>query len=268
VLWRERPDGELEVAAMRDGRVRRFLVRDDGSATPLESEQPVFGRWRRPLAFSGWGLGVASILAMGALGEDATAWGVAGFFIGMALFAAGGIAAANADDLEKQLEKRHGGKGEWHEPTNLNGWAPRTSEQLSAVEQIADEHDGLAFVRDASARTVDVCGPRKGRLDRYWVDERGHVELAEVKPANRRYYVGQALKKLFLLLWLGFPAIGFAGGDRKGMLLIALVGALGAVLLARWINDRPNTPRERLKQLGANGHPWLEIRTRVEEPSE
>jgi hypothetical protein len=128
VLWRERPDGELEVAAMRDGRVRRFLVRDDGSATPLESEQPVFGRWRRPLAFSGWGLGVASILAMGALGEDATAWGVAGFFIGMALFAAGGIAAA--------------------------------------------------------------------------------------------------------------------------------------------INDRPNTPRERLKQLGANGHPWLEIRTRVEEPSE
>jgi hypothetical protein len=100
VLWRERPDGELEVATMQDGRVRRFLVQDDGSATPLESDPAAFGhRWGRPVAFAGWGLGLASIIAMGALGENATVWGVAGFFIGMALFATGGFTGANADDL-------------------------------------------------------------------------------------------------------------------------------------------------------------------------
>jgi hypothetical protein len=94
------------------------------------------------------------------------------------------------------------------------------------------------------------------------------VELAEARPANRRYYVDKALKKVFLLLWLGFPAIGIAGGDHRGILLIVLFGALGAVMLAGWINDRPNTPERQLKQFGSDGHSWLAIRTKVEEPSD
>jgi hypothetical protein len=60
----------------------------------------------------------------------------------------------------KVLESHLGRRDEWHEPTDLKGWMPRTSAELAAVEQIADEHNGLALVRDVGGATIDVCAPR------------------------------------------------------------------------------------------------------------
>jgi len=259
-LWRERPDGELEVATMRDGRVQLFLVQDDGSTTSIATEDPVFGhRWASPLAFSGWGLCLVSIIAMGVWGEGA-AWGLAGWLIGFAAFVAGGIVSERADDLEKQLEKRPG-KGEWHEPTNLNGWVPRTSEQLATVERIADEHEGLARVKDVGARTVEVCAIRRGEVEHYWVDELGRADIAQRGTLRQRYVADRLLHALCIALWIGLLAVGFGVQHNKGLLLAVLLGSLVAVYGVGWLNGR----RLSLERVVGRDQSWIEIRTQVEE---
>ena len=124
-LWRTAPTGETEVVTLRDGILERYVVHEDGSASLLESSSQPFGyRWGLRALVVGAVLAIGAGIAMGALGEPKL---VLVALVGMALFAGGGLARGRADDLRSRAEEAHGGKGEWHLPTKLRGWMPRTA---------------------------------------------------------------------------------------------------------------------------------------------
>ena len=266
VRWRELPTGEIEVAILRDGKVERRLVHEDGNTTPLSSTPPSSAPlWGWPVCIAGCLLCFTTIIVLGVSdphGNGSHSVGLLVFLAGMALAAIGGIAGAKASDLGSRLKKLHAAKDEWHEPTDLHGWLPRSSRQLWAVERIAEEHDGLAFVHDVGARTTDVCAMREGRFDRYWVDEAGRTELADTQPPGARHFADRALSAIAVALMIGILLAGFAD---KGLVVLVLVGAFFAVALTGGVNDRANSLERRVKQFAEDGHAWVEIRTRVEE---
>jgi hypothetical protein len=177
-LWRDRPDGGLEVATAKDGWVYRYLVHDDGATTVIESIPPLpTRRFSQPLQYGGFGLFLVALIAnvAGKAEFDKTFFILVG--IGMAMTAVGAL--LEEDDMKNRLTTSiwHD-TDEWHEAMKLNGWAPRTSAQLAAVEQLAEEHHGVAKVRDRGGRTVDVRIRRWGQK-RYEVDQSGQIELAD-----------------------------------------------------------------------------------------
>jgi hypothetical protein len=269
VLWRERPDGELDVAVMRDGRIDLYVVHDDGSQTLVGSSPPSLPqRWGGGVAMGAWGVGLVTIVVAGLADPDGTRPNpalVALLFACVALFCIGGYLGSKRDDLEGRLKKLSGGEDNWHMPTRLNGWVPRSSEQLRAVERIADDHDGLALVHDLGARTVDVAGVRKGRLERYWVDELGRAELAETTPPGPRHDLQRALGAIAAAIALGLVAAWFAVDKQRAVFLVALVAGLLLVMVAAWLNDRSLRLENRVKRADASGRPWIEIRTLIEE---
>jgi hypothetical protein len=269
VVWRERPDGELDVAVLRDGRIDRYVVREDGSETLVGSSPPSLAqRWGGRLAMGAWFAALVTIVVAGIIDPEGTAPKsglVALWFACFALFGIGGYLGSKRDDLGGRLKKLPGGEGEWHMPTKLNGWIPCSSAQLRAVEQIADDHDGLALVHDLGARTVDVAGVRKGRLERYWVDELGRADLAETTPPGPRHDLQRALGALAIMTGLGLVAVLFAVDEHRAMFLVALVMGLLLLMVAAWLNDRSLRLENRVKRAGADGMPWIEIRTLIEE---
>ena len=269
VLWRERPDGELDVAVLRDGRIDRYVVYEDGSETLIGSSPPSLPqRWGRRIAMGAWAVALVTIVGMGITDPDGAAPKsalVAVWFACFALFGIGGYLGSKRDDLEGRLKKLPGGEGEWHMPTKLNGWIPRSSAQLRAVEQIADDHDGLALVHDLGVRTIDVAGVRKGRLERYWVDELGRAELAETTPAGPRHDLQRALGAVAAAIGLGLIAVWLTVDEQRAVFLIALVTGLLLVMVAAWVNDRSLRLENRVKRGGVDGMPWIEIRTLIEE---
>jgi hypothetical protein len=175
------------------------------------------------------------------------------FYAGLALFLLGWLGSLRAADVRSQL----GNKGDWHEPTDLNGWAPRTLAQLTAVERIADDHGGLALVRDIGAATIDVCAPRKGTLDRYALDSRGVLERIEEASSGLEQVRNRVLAPLFFVAWLGLPAAGSHFGWAGVTLGLAIAIAAGTLLAQQ-------TPERRLKR-GTEGDNWVEIRTQIED---
>ena len=159
--WRELEGGELEVATLRDGVLERHRVHSDGTTTMLESLPPtLFYRWGRIAAFGGWGL---AMLGIGWLALTRGHWaGIVMFFVGMASMAFG--AFAGHPNLDRAL-KRLGG-GPWVAPARLSGWVPASTEQLATVEQLADDHDGVAYVHDLGARSTEVLVLSKQSADR------------------------------------------------------------------------------------------------------
>jgi hypothetical protein len=181
-LWRTAPDGTIYVVTLRGGVLERYRVHEDGSATLVDRAPSLGRRW----GFLALALGALLFIGGGLAAEalDDSRLGavvVAGF----ALWVAGIVVGGRSQDLHARAHKAYGGKGEWQYPTNLRGWTPRTAAQLAAVEQIADEHEGTAFVSDLGGRTVDVLGVRKGRVERYWVDAEGRAELVESHRERR-----------------------------------------------------------------------------------
>jgi hypothetical protein len=116
--------------------------------------------------------------------------------VGFALVGIGSWANHGAKDIDSRLKKLSGRKAGWNEPTNLAGWMPRSSAQLHAVEEIADSHDGVAFVRDVGTRIAEVYAKAGTRFERYWVHESGDAELLEQRLGGRFTIGDQHVKRL------------------------------------------------------------------------
>jgi hypothetical protein len=167
VLWRELAGGGLEVAAKEGHRVERLHVYADGSTTPMGASTHR-RRLRRTIAFllpAACGVAVLVIFRFGGLA----------LFVAFVLLLAAHFAQAWVGSLLGHLERELGATYEWHEPVKLHGWTPHTTAQLTAVEKIATEHDGRAFVSDTGAATIEVLT----RHHRYVLDTEGQVELHE-----------------------------------------------------------------------------------------
>jgi hypothetical protein len=269
VVWRERPDGGLDVGVLRDGGIDRYVVSENGSETLVGSSPPSLPqRWGGRIALGGWAVGLVTIVVAGITDPDGTApkSGLVALVLAcFALFGLGGYLGSKRDDLEGRLKKLSAGEGDWHMPTKLNGWIPRSSAQLRAVERIADDHDGLALVHDIGARTVDVAGVRKGQLERYWVDDLGRAELAETTPPGPRHALQRALGGLGATIALGLVAVWVGADEHRALFRVAFVVALLLVMLGAWLNDRSLRLENRVKRAPADGLPWIEIRTLLEE---
>jgi hypothetical protein len=258
VLWRTTSDGTTYVVALRKGNLERYRVNDDGTTTRVDSSPRRLGRrWLVALFVVGGLLFVGAGIASESHPELTPL-----VVVGWLLWAAGIVIGGLGQDLPRRAHRAYGGKGQWHAPTDLWAWTPQSAAQLSAVERIADEHAGVAYVRDVGARSVDVVGVRKGRIERYWVDEHGDAGLLEVTDSRGSYLAERILRYTFLALWLGLTAVLLAVEERKGLLIALIVGALAVVMLAAWRSDPEGRLMRRLKS-GADD--WIEIRTQEPE---
>ena len=57
----------------------------------------------------------------------------------------------------------------------------------------------------------------------------------------------------------------FAVDEQRAVFLVALVAGLLLVMVAAWLNDRSLRLENRVKRADADGMPWIEIRTLIEE---
>jgi len=183
-LWHTRPNGALEVATVREGCLYRHLVHDDGTTSVIDYQphQPSRG-WAVPLSYAGFGFCALTLIGM--MGSDLSF--EAGFLLilgGMAAMVIGTLVTELDMDVAKRLSHRPETAGEWHEPSRLGGWAPRTLAQLAAVEQLADKHNGVARVRDAAGEAVEVLVRRWGLPRRYVVDVSGRLERGGSTPQS------------------------------------------------------------------------------------
>src|SRR4051812_5296755 len=129
VLWRELPGGELEVAIKDGNRVERLRVHHDGSTTRAGSSTHSSALLKWPGFAALAVLAGALVLVIGPelLGDGRwlelafVAWVVAAFVNRW----------ANA--LKSHLDRELPGNYDWHEPTDLHGWTPWTTAQLTAV---------------------------------------------------------------------------------------------------------------------------------------
>lgn len=258
VLWRTTSDGTTYVVALRKGNLERYRVNDDGTATLVDSSPRRFGRrWLVALFV------VGGLLFVGAgLASESHPDLVPLVVVGWLLWAAGIVIGGLGQDLPRRAHRAYGGKGQWHAPTNLRNWTPRSTAQLAAVERIADDHAGVAYVRDVGARAVDVVALGKGRVERYWVDEHGDAGLLESTESRMPYLIERILYATFLALWLALIAVAFVGGERKGVLIALVLTAFVVVMFAGWRAD----PEARLaRRLKSGPDEWVEIRTQEPE---
>jgi hypothetical protein len=250
VLWRDLPEGGIEVSVQREGMVEWLRVHDDGSTSQVASVPLRSYSWAGLLVAAGCVLALVAGAVMWSRGGSAGMWSVV--VAGVVIYAVGAVGKWRA--MRSQLGKITG----WYKPTNLNGWVPRTSAQLSAVERIAEDHKGLALVRDIGAATIDVRAPRGGGLYHYIVDGSGAVELTET-PTSLRKHGTRLVIALWLVAWIVVPeeaASRFGGvGAAIGCVIVLVVGVtIGHVL----------DTEERLMR-GHDGNHWVEIRTRIED---
>ena len=169
--WRERPDGSVEVATVSADGIRRWVVDENGTTVWLGQDSPPSpGRWIYAVVLAGpAGIVVCALVLAGLATRflpERFAWL---FLIGLAM-AASFVGLLLRFSPERLLQ--HMG-GEWHEPTMLEGWRPRTSAQLASVERLADKNGGVAKVREAAGEGVDVVVHRWGRRQLYFVDASG-----------------------------------------------------------------------------------------------
>jgi hypothetical protein len=262
--WRQLPGGQIEVATLaEDGRLARVQVEHDGSTTPVDFTPRPRRLWARPTIALGIVLFVGTAILLDS--EDPNPFGILIVFIGFALIPIGAIAQHNTGDIDARLKKEYGKDAGWNEPTNLHGWAPRTAEQLRTVEQLADEHEGVAFVRDLGGRTIDVYTRRRGRFEHYWVSEDGTVELVDRASLRGRYLLERALA----VLCAAFFFAGFIGAivinHHRGLLAVIVLTAIAATMVAGGLICHSMSVGRRIRRERSASGSWYEIRTWIEE---
>jgi hypothetical protein len=126
------------------------------------------------VVLAGWLLCLTSIVVGGLAAErsdEVAPLAAGGFVVGCVLFWSGGHASARAsgvgDRLKWMKEKTDG----WNVAPELDSWQAATTAQLRAVEDIADDHGGVAFVCGDAIGVVQVLARRGLRVHRLWVDE-------------------------------------------------------------------------------------------------
>jgi hypothetical protein len=263
VLWRQLPSGEIEVATLVDGAVERHLVHPDGSTTLVgTSPPPPRSGWAVLVAIGALLIG-GSIAQTALSGTDEGAARTAVFLVGLAALFTGLYRRGKGKDLRVRVRREHH-DSEWHAPTNLHGWTPRTSEQLAAVEHVAEENGGLAFVCGDDAREVEVYAVRKGRLRRFRVDEDGQAVLVDASGPPVRYRIDQAVQWAGVGVIIGFVVARPLRHDTE--LALALVGTGVALILLSTALGNSLALERRVRRLPGPGYPWIEIRTRVSDP--
>ena len=268
--WRELPNGELEVATLRDGgQLERFRVEHDGSTTPLGSSPAGHGRmWSIPTVIAGIVLFVGTPIFLTITDPDDSGehpFAMVTVLIGFALICLGAVAHHTGRDIDARLKKAYGKKAGWHEPTNLGAWTPRSAAQLRTVEKIADEHEGVAFVRDVGARTIEVYTRRRSRFEHYWVGEDGSAELVDSTSVRGHFILDRALQVAcggsFVVAFVGALVVD----HHKGLVIIVAVGVIAATMLAGGLNGWTMSVERRVKRTRSAGDDWNRIRTWVEE---
>jgi hypothetical protein len=268
--WRELPNGELEVATLSDGgQLERFRVEQDGSTTPLGSSPARHGRmWSIPTIIAGIVLFVGTPIFL-TITDPADSgehpFAMVTVLIGFALIGLGAVAHHTGGDIDARLKKAYGKKARWNEPTNLEGWTPRSAAQLRKVEQLADEHGGVAFVRDVGARTIEVYTRGRSRFEHYWVSEDGSAELIDSASVGGHFILDRALQMAcggcFVAAFVGALVVD----HHKGLLVIVAVGGIAATMLAAGLNEWSMSVERRVKRTRSAGDAWHRIGTWVEE---
>ena len=205
---RVNPDGSIDLAAMQGSFRRRFFlyrVSPDGTAELVKRAGPPGGfALAVAMLVGGGALFVGSILAAIALGDAAdeiVGVGIIGFIVCFI-----GAIRSNRFGLDWYLRETFGSESDWQQLFGPTEWAPRSADQLRAVERLADEHGGKAFARPHPDGGTEVRTLHRGRLHTHLVAEDGTASLAQRgKPS--------------LLYILGVGAMAIAGGGA----LVAIV---------------------------------------------
>jgi hypothetical protein len=262
--WRELPDGAIEVATLDDqGRLERVRVEGDGSTTPLAAATTDGRPWALPTMILGIVLFVGVSILLDSADPDPR--GILTVFIGFALIAIGGFAHHGARDIDGRLKRVYGKNAGWHEATNLKGWMPRTAQQLRTVEQLADTHEGVAFVRDVGGKTIEAYARCRDRFEHYWVDENGNAELVESASVRSRFILGRILTVACGGFFLAAFVSGLVVDHHKGLLVIGSFGGIVATMMAGDLNLRRMSVERRIRREKSAGDEWHEIRTWIEE---
>jgi hypothetical protein len=175
-----------------DGGVfQRHIVGEDGTIGLAQASPPtLLQRQGRALALTGWVLWGAGLVGLGIAspdGRDVPGWAAVFFVmlvIGGCLFVGGGIAYSRGHELGSRLKRRGDSVAGWNVAPMLNGWMPTTTAQLAAVEDLADRHGGVAFVRDDAGKHVEVLVRRNFRIVLSWADMSGSTGVTSNTAAG------------------------------------------------------------------------------------
>lgn len=261
-MRRLHPDGSIEVAAMEGWFRRRFLlyrVGSDGTPVLVESAgaPPEYSLFVA-MILGGAALFAGSILTAIVLGDAAhhvVGLGIVGF---IACFI--GAVCSNRFGLSWYLRETFGSDSEWQQPYAPTEWAPRSVDQLRAVELLADWHGGKAFARPHPDGGTEVRTLKRGRLHTHVVGSDGTSLLVDrSKPAA--------------LHTLGAAGMAIGGGGAIVATLLynltdldvdaafhASIGLLFAGVVLRSIV----TLESRVKNRAAEG--WHLVQTKADDP--
>jgi hypothetical protein len=193
-MRRLHPDGSMDLVAMEGWFRRRFLVyrvSPKGTAGLVESTgAPAAYRFSVAMMLVGAALFAGSILTAIVRTDGAQSLvglGVIGF---IACFV--GVMRSNRFGLNWYVREAYGSESDWQQLFGPTKWAPRSVEQLRAVEVLADEHGGKALARPHPDGGTEVRTLRRGRLHTNVVALDGTVLLVHRSKAARLYVLGVA----------------------------------------------------------------------------
>jgi hypothetical protein len=241
-LWRTTPDGGIEVAAPRRGRVELHVVHADGSAELVKAS--------RPFIHEGVPTPVAFAIVLVGLLLQGRSWL---FLMGALILAAAGMVLRFVNEqVELRLrEWAPGSDSAWTTVPYYADIRPRTATQLIAAAKIADEQGGAASVRHVDDGKIEVMTRTDQNIEYRVVDEDGSVALVESEACVRMSLRNKAVIVVALASLGGSVAAGNFWNERWLLVVPLSLVALGYVLLY----GMPSRPER------ARPDEWHQVRT-------